>query len=174
MELNDITREDSSQTEGVWVEHPTSDVSLRIASASSDQYQDYVTKRFNQARRGRRDLPPETSRRIITDAILKFILKDWKNITADGKPVEFNEKNARTVLESKSVLAASLREFIVDSATNPDNFINESGDGAEPMKGESETAADLLKRGPTVEATVGGGSGVSTEAGGAGAPSPGA
>jgi hypothetical protein len=134
MDINDVIGESSVQSEGVWVEYPLEEgVSFKIAYLGTDSYQDYMQAKVFKLRRGRRDIPPEKLRPHVVAAIMKFILKGWKGWTDKGKEFEFNEENAKKLLEKSSVI----RDFILREADNLENFKTESEE-ERPVEGDSK------------------------------------
>jgi hypothetical protein len=129
MKLTDLTNETEGASEGKWFDFTFSDgktQSLKLASSSSQEYQNFAAQRWNAARRGRQNVPPMAALRIVCDGIVKHLLKDWKGdaITEDdgATPAPFNEKNVRAVIEGKSLDASALRDFIIEQAGTAFNF----------------------------------------------------
>lgn len=169
MEFDDLLTPDKKQAEGVWIFHADSEMEFQIASMRQRAYQDFVAQRYNTARRGRRDIPPDAANRIMVDGLLRYILKGWRPkgeapwfVGKDGQPVPFSKETASKLLNAESNEAARIRDFIVEEAGNDYNFSAEpeldgqvdlgQRDGTDQ---EPANAAGLLKSGAPVEPQVG-------------------
>jgi hypothetical protein len=170
MEFESLLTPDARQAEGVWVFHADSEMEFRVASMRQRAYQDFVAQRYNAARRGRRDIPPEAANRILVEGLLRYVLKDWRPkgtkpwfVTKHGEPVAFNKENATKLMNADSNDAARIRDFLVEEAGNDYNFSSEldgevgfgERDEQPANDQEPDNAAGQLKSGPQVEPQVG-------------------
>jgi hypothetical protein len=169
MDFESLLTPDARQAEGVWVFHADSEMEFRVASMRQRAYQDFVAQRYNAARRGRRDIPPEAANRILVEGLLRYVLKDWRPkgtnpwfVTKDGQPVPFSKENASKLLNAESNDAARIRDFLVEESGNDYNFSTsmdgevDFGERDQPANDqEPGDAAGLLKSGPQVEPPVG-------------------
>lgn len=157
MDFESLLTPNPKQTDGVWIYFADSGMEFLIASARQRSHQDFIAKRFNDARRGRRNLPEDVANRILVDGVLRNILKGWRPKDAanwfknkDGSDVPFNKENARKLLEGDSAEASRIRDFIIEESQNDFNFSREDEEDGE--KTESASPAEQLKSGSEVVA----------------------
>lgn len=144
LEIQTVIGDKGERAEGVWIDYPDEDgVRFRLAYLGNDNYQDFVSERMMKARRGRRDIPADKQRAIICQGLLKFILKGWDGLEANGQPWEFNPANAKQLLEQSSVI----RDWVISEANSLDNFSGEPS--------EEDTPTGAIKSGSPVEPRVG-------------------
>lgn len=160
MDIKDIIGDSGKQTDGVWVRYEETDIELLITYSGRDDVRKYVNtqqaKHRSKSRKG--VLPAEIARAIALNSIVKFLLKGWKNVDIDGKAYEFNEQNARWLLERSS----NLRDFIADEAANGSNFgivtseaeLAAAADGEGEPESEDAGEASATKSGAAVATKV--------------------
>jgi len=144
LQVKSVVVADDKKADGVWVDYPDEDgVRFRLRYLGGEDYQDHVAERMEKARRGRRSIPAEIQRRIVTDALVKFVVRGWEGVEEEpGKPFEFTKDNCKWFLDHSD----KVRQFVINESNNLDNFISDDeGDGPE---GE-------LKSGAPVDAAVG-------------------
>lgn len=111
---------------------------FRLCYLGNNNYQDFVSERMMKARKGKRDIPAERQRAIITQGLVKFILKDWEGLTTNGQPFPFSPENAKLLLEQSGVI----RSWAIEEANDLENF-----SGSE--EADSSPTGDI-KSGPPV------------------------
>lgn len=143
---------DESRAEGVWIpHHDDPNTQFKLTYVGENNYRDYIAQKFARARKGRTFIAAPKERAIILDAIIKFLLKDWKGITKDGEEYPFNHENARKLLFD----SPALRDFIVFEADNIENFGGGEAEEEDDEEGKVSTPVEQTKSGAPVAASVG-------------------
>lgn len=146
MDIEKLVGNVDKKKEGVWLNYPP-DMEFRLAFLQNKDYQHYVSDRMMRARKGKRNFPVGKSEEIITEALVKFIVKGWKGVTTSGAPYEFNAANVAWLLNEYP----DFRNWVIEEASDIENF---GGKSAEPSDEEDGPEGEL-KSGPEVAAPVG-------------------
>lgn len=152
--------DDALASEGKWFPHEGA-TEFKVSYMETPRYEKKLNRLMFAARKGGTRITGGPSNALIAEAMFKTILHDWKGLTENGKPFEFNLQNCIKFL-SKSKEA---REFVQGASATLENFQTEeqkksasegrSEDSEE--EGEEHTSAEAdLKSGAPVATPVGG------------------
>ena len=129
LEIQSVIGDSDQCKEGVWVDYPDEDgVRFRLCYLGNNNYQDFVSERMMKARKGKRQIPSERQREIITQGLIRFILKGWEGLTTNGQPFPFSPENAKALLEQSGVI----RSWVIEEANDLDNFAGSEEAGESP------------------------------------------
>jgi hypothetical protein len=148
MDIKELAGDGNKKADGVWLKWPP-DMEFRLGYLQGKEYQHYVQNRMMRARRGRSDFPADKSDAIMVEALVKFIVKDWKGVTKNGEEYPCNPVNATWMLDN----IPDFKNWVIEQANDIENFGGKSADGDV----EEDTPAGDLKSGPEVAASVGAG-----------------
>ena len=115
-DLNRSTADQESQ--GVWTTFGAG--KFLVAHTNNMVFQREITRLQAPYRKkiDKATLDPKIQLEIMCKAMAKGILRDWKNVGAEGKEIPYNEDDAYKVL----LLNSDLREYIQDFALDLENF----------------------------------------------------
>lgn len=132
MELAKHTTDPAKEQSGIWVKFDD-ETELLIGSLNSRIYKTAYGKRIDDLRREKRKPDAMQVEGIINDAYAETILLGWKNVVENGVPVEYSVAKAKFIMEN----CPAVREFVLITAANNDNFRKELLVEARKNAGES-------------------------------------
>jgi hypothetical protein len=113
--------DESAVSEGRWTVYRG--VHLLVARANNTKFINYFKKLTAPYKRdmeaGR--LSEEISADILTEALGKYVLLNWKNFVVNGKEVEYTHENAKSLLLNDS----DCRDYVMSFAEDLENFLIE-------------------------------------------------
>lgn len=105
----DTKRED----EGTWV--TIGDAEIRLGRIGSTRYRSELARRLETRPEG----SPERERAIV-ELFADCVLLGWRNLSYQGKPMEYTRENAIRLLDDPQL--REFREWIVRQATDRENY----------------------------------------------------
>jgi len=106
------------ESDGVWQEYEGSE--FRIAHMGNMGFQREFARLQRPYKRdiAKDRLDPSTAQKIMCQAMAKHVLLDWRNVKGKDGEVAYSTEKAYSLLNRNS----SFRRFVVDFATELDNF----------------------------------------------------
>lgn len=123
MELNNYLRDYNLLENGTWID-VGDDSSLLIASMDSDNFRQCLNDMMNHYGKEQLENDPEKDAEVLGEALAQTVLLDWKNLTLNGKPVEYSVEAATQILNNPRL--KDFRIFVITKAQNIANFRGES------------------------------------------------
>lgn len=115
------------ENEGIWCRFGDSDLEIKIASNTSEEYRKALRKKLSAKRRELGGtLPEELDEELTVDCVAEFIVKDWRGLTEDGKPVEPTLENKLRVMRK----SFKIQQFVINRAVDQAMFDQASEDQA--------------------------------------------
>ena len=120
--IKDLILDQKKEQEGVWVPYDL-DVELLIESTGSADFRKACSELLRPYRQKIRtgELDFEERVKIIGPAIAEHLLKGWKNLNDNGKPITFSVKKALEIFD----ILLDMRMFILASADEKEWFRRE-------------------------------------------------
>jgi hypothetical protein len=153
MDIEALQGDVDEQEGGVWVKHNEGDWSFKIVCAHAPKASKWLDNAIGRARKKHRntvDLPREVSQEITNEWLAKIIIKDWKNVTSQGKPIECTPENVMALL-----MKPSIGRRVADNIANECRDMRNFGVDPDSEDTEESPASAAIKSGPEVEPAVG-------------------
>lgn len=123
MDLNTFKVDQDKAQEGVWCD--LGDARLKVARYGNKKFQDALKNAMapykRLAEQGR--LNDDIAEKILINAIAKYVLLGWENLTIDGKGVNYSYDNAVKILSNPEY--KDFREVVVSMSQEVDLFRKE-------------------------------------------------
>jgi hypothetical protein len=148
MNIEDVIGNAVAKKDGVWVTYEADDddpkAEFLICYLDSPKPRNWYAKELGKARGGRRNIPIETVNELTIQLLVKFGVKDWRNVKANGEAYPFTEDNCDTFLRNSPTIS----DWIADAGRNIENFRGSSTDA------EASTATAAIKSEPPLAVGV--------------------
>lgn len=115
-ELNSIRIDVDKSTKGIWVDYE-GDIELLIARKPNPQYEDFLHGLVNKHAGV---ITKEADMDLTRQAVAHCVLRGWKNLTEDGKPIEYSPEKALEFLRDPSL--RDFYEFILVKAHDRETY----------------------------------------------------
>lgn len=121
MELSKLKTDSQKKSEGTWVPIE-GDLELKMAYLGADAFQKRmeVLKRPHKRKIEDGSFPNSEFAKLTGRVIAEVIVKDWKGLTEDGKPIKYSKEKATELFIDPDL--EDLRDYVVSFASSRDNF----------------------------------------------------
>lgn len=136
MELLNQATDSKKEETGIWVSFD-GETQFLIGSLNSRRYKKAYGRRIEDIRRAKRNIEADAIDEIINDAYAEAILLGWKNVQENGTAVEYSVEKAKWIMAN----CPNVREFILATATNNENFRLAAVQEVKANAGESSTGS---------------------------------
>lgn len=139
MEIQKLLVDPAREQAGVWVEYDET-TKFRIGSINSRRYKQTYQEELDALRRKTRKPTDEQADALQIAVYSNAVVLAWEGVTNEGKPFECNPTNVSYVLKN----CPQVREFVIATAANYENFRVEKVEEAKEQLGEASAIVSAI------------------------------